>query len=69
MRAVVATDSHRLEVRDVADPVVRPGNILVRVTACGICGSDLHMMEEKILAVNIKGDSVFPFTWVTRVTP
>jgi 2-desacetyl-2-hydroxyethyl bacteriochlorophyllide A dehydrogenase len=49
MRAVVTNDANRLEVRDVADPAPRAGHVVVRVAACGICGSDLHMMEAKIV--------------------
>ncbi len=49
MRAVVANEQSRFEVRDLEDPRPGPGNILVRVAACGICGSDLHMMEAKIV--------------------
>lgn len=31
-----------LEVVEVPDPVAGPGEVVVRVKACGICGSDLH---------------------------
>jgi len=34
-----------LEVRDVPDPVPASGQVLVRTLACGICGSDLHMLK------------------------
>ncbi len=49
MRAAVTNDTGRLEVRDVPDPDLRPGNVRVRVAACGICGSDLHMVESGIV--------------------
>lgn len=42
MRAVALRDG-RLHLRDdVPEPVPGPGQVLVAVTACGICGSDLH---------------------------
>ncbi len=34
-----------LEVREVPDPVPASGQVLVRTLACGICGSDLHMLK------------------------
>ena len=34
-----------LRVDDVADPVPGPGQVPTRVLACGICGSDLHMLK------------------------
>ena len=34
-----------LVVEDVDDPVPGPGDALVGVTACGICGSDLHALH------------------------
>jgi threonine dehydrogenase-like Zn-dependent dehydrogenase len=34
-----------LVVQDVADPVPGPGDALVAVKACGICGSDLHALH------------------------
>src|SRR4051794_18486534 len=44
MRAVIARDKQLL-VEDVDDPVPGPGEALVAVRACGICGSDLHMLR------------------------
>jgi threonine dehydrogenase-like Zn-dependent dehydrogenase len=32
-------------VEDVPDPVLGPGDVLVDVKACGICGSDLHALH------------------------
>jgi len=43
MRAAVLTDSHRLEVAEVPDPTPGPGELVLQVTACGICGSDLKL--------------------------
>lgn len=41
MRAVLMQDT-RLRVQEVPEPVPGPGEVLVDVLACGICGSDLH---------------------------
>ena len=41
MRAVVCQNAE-LSVVDVADPVPVPGQLLIEVLRCGICGSDLH---------------------------
>jgi (R,R)-butanediol dehydrogenase / meso-butanediol dehydrogenase / diacetyl reductase len=43
MRAVVIQQDRTLAVEDVADPEPGEGQVRVRVEACGICGSDLHM--------------------------
>jgi threonine dehydrogenase-like Zn-dependent dehydrogenase len=41
VRAVVCQDGE-LDVREVPDPVPGPGQLVLEVAACGICGSDLH---------------------------
>lgn len=43
MRAAVLTDTHDLEVAEVPDPSPGPGELVLQVTACGICGSDLKL--------------------------
>jgi L-iditol 2-dehydrogenase len=42
MKALVLKDYRRLMVEDVPTPPVGPDEVLVRVRACGICGSDVH---------------------------
>jgi len=42
MRALVYTGPNSLSVRDEPDPVSREGEVVVRVAAVGICGSDMH---------------------------
>jgi L-iditol 2-dehydrogenase len=42
MKALVLDDYKKLNLRDVTQPVPTPGEVLVRVAACGICGSDVH---------------------------
>src|SRR3954447_7460709 len=43
MRAAVLNDAHQLEVAEVSDPSPGPGELVLEVTACGICGSDLKL--------------------------
>ncbi len=45
MRAVVVEGPRRLAVENVPDPTPAPGQVVLRVAACGICGSDLHMHQ------------------------
>ena len=43
MKACVLIDVARLEVRDVPRPQVSSRDVLVRVAAVGICGTDTHI--------------------------
>ena len=45
MKALVLEEYGRLEYRDVPDPLVGTGDVLLRVKACGICGSDVHGLD------------------------
>ncbi|HEY5227017.1 MAG TPA: galactitol-1-phosphate 5-dehydrogenase [Opitutaceae bacterium] len=42
MKALVLKEYQRLTVEEIPVPVVQPDEVLVRVRACGICGSDVH---------------------------
>jgi (R,R)-butanediol dehydrogenase / meso-butanediol dehydrogenase / diacetyl reductase len=44
MRAVAVTGERRAEVVDIDRPVPGPSEVLLDVSFCGICGSDLHML-------------------------
>jgi len=43
MKASVLCDVQRIEVRDVPRPVISPYEVLVRVAAVGLCGTDSHI--------------------------
>jgi L-iditol 2-dehydrogenase len=42
MKALLLKDYKQLEITSVPDPAIGPEEVLVRVEACGICGSDVH---------------------------
>jgi 2-desacetyl-2-hydroxyethyl bacteriochlorophyllide A dehydrogenase len=45
MRAVVIKAPNEVEVMTVEDPAPGRREVVVRVAACGICGTDLHILE------------------------
>jgi L-iditol 2-dehydrogenase len=45
MRALVLTAPNDLRLEEVPMPEVKPGEVLLRVRACGICGSDVHGLD------------------------
>jgi len=58
MKASVLCDVRRLEVRDIPRPVISPFEVLIRVSAVGICGTDAHEFRS--------GPHMFP---IDRVHP
>jgi L-iditol 2-dehydrogenase len=42
MKALLLSEYNKLEVADLPRPSAAPGDVLVQVAACGICGSDVH---------------------------
>ncbi len=49
MRAVVSRSPGELSVESVPDPRPLAKQVVLRVRACGICGSDLHLHQHKLL--------------------
>jgi NADPH2:quinone reductase len=45
MRAVVLDQPGSFRIADVPDPVPRVGEVIVKVDCCGICGTDLHILD------------------------
>jgi L-iditol 2-dehydrogenase len=45
MKALVLKEYKKLSFEDVSTPAPVPGEVLVEVKACGICGSDVHGMD------------------------
>jgi (R,R)-butanediol dehydrogenase/meso-butanediol dehydrogenase/diacetyl reductase len=42
MKVVAFAGPERMEVRDIGEPEAGPGEVVVEVAYCGVCGSDLH---------------------------
>ena len=82
MKALVLSDYKRLELLEMKDPKPGPGDLLIAVRACGICGSDVHgydgstgrrrppliMGHEAAGVVQALGDGVDGFAVGDRVT-
>ncbi len=56
MKAAVFTSGHKasgalLQIEDVARPRLEAGHVLLRVVACGVCRTDLHIVEGDLPAV------------------
>jgi len=49
MKALVKTQKGEgfLEIRDVPEPKPGPGEVLIEVQACGICGTDIHVWHDE----------------------
>ena len=45
MKALTLTEYNHFEYGDAPSPEVAAGEVLIRVQACGICGSDVHGMD------------------------
>ncbi len=51
MKAAVIPQANRSwEVKDVPDPRPAPGQVLIRIRACGLCGTDLHALHGHLQA-------------------
>ena len=45
MKAIVYDAPRQFTYRDVETPKIQPDEILLRVDACGLCGTDVHVHE------------------------
>jgi propanol-preferring alcohol dehydrogenase len=43
---------HPLKIEDVPTPEPKPGHVLLRVLACGVCRTDLHIVEGELPPLN-----------------
>ncbi len=48
VRALVIEAPYRCRVADVSEPAPGPGEVVIKVRACGVCGSDLHKYRGEI---------------------
>ena len=50
MKALVYDAPESFEVKEIPPPTAGPGQVLIRVMACGICKTDLHIHRGKFIA-------------------
>ena len=50
MKAAVLKNARELVIEDVPDPQIAGDEVLVKVAACGICGTDLHLYKHGSLS-------------------
>ncbi len=55
MRAVRLVDAHQLELVEIPAPEPAPGEVVVRVDGCGICGSDLTSYKVGLFTDTVPG--------------
>lgn len=63
MKAAVLRGSEDIRTENVSDPRVETDGVIIRVKACGVCGSDLHVYKEEghegtIFGHELSGDVV-----------
>ena len=46
--AVLEKPQQPLVIREVSRPLLAPGHLLLRVRACGVCRTDLHIVEGEL---------------------
>ena len=51
MRAVVYQGNQQFAIKDLGDPASAPGQVVVDVEFCAICGSDVHAVMYDIACV------------------
>lgn len=52
MKQAVMISPMKIEIQEVPKPVVKPGEVLIRIIKVGICGSDVHISHGGIPFVN-----------------
>ncbi|MHA2475270.1 MAG: alcohol dehydrogenase catalytic domain-containing protein [Promethearchaeota archaeon] len=50
MKAAVYYGPRDIRTEEVEDPIIEDNQILIKVKACGVCGSDLHMYKLDLYA-------------------
>ena len=73
MKAAVLHGARDIRTEMVPDPVLEPHGVIVKVKACGVCGSDLHVYKRDehgtIFGHEFSGDVVEVGTQVAGITP
>ncbi len=49
--AVLVTPKHPLQIRSTSTPLLQPNHVLLKIRACGVCRTDLHITEGELPAL------------------
>ena len=55
MKAIVYNAPRDYELKDIPKPTIKPNQVLIKVAACGVCRTDMHIHEGDFI-------SEFPLT-------
>lgn len=77
MKAAIVTEPYKVAIQEIDKPIVGPRDVLIRVKATGICGSDLHLYKgahafrklPAILGHEVAGEVAEVGSAVTRFKP
>lgn len=74
MKAAVMHGARDIRTETVPDPILEPHGVIIKVKACGVCGSDLHVykrdgQEGTIFGHEFSGDVVDCGSQVAGITP
>jgi 2-desacetyl-2-hydroxyethyl bacteriochlorophyllide A dehydrogenase len=67
VRALVVTAPGHVGLEDIATPFVGPSEVLVQPLACGMCGTDLEIIDGSIDLAYVRYPLVLGHEWVGRV--
>ena len=67
MKAAVVTGRRRIEIREIPEPKILPGTVLLKVKLCAICGTDLVFVDDQRLDNINKFEAVLGHEWVGEV--
>ncbi len=73
MKAAVMHGARDVRTETVPDPILEPHGVIIKVKACGVCGSDLHVYKSDVKGTifghEFSGDIVEVGSQVTGIVP
>ncbi len=59
MKAAVYTGKNKLEIKTIADPELKKNGAVIKITGCGLCGSDIVKLKQgNLLEGNVLGHEI-----------
>ena len=70
MKAAVFYGKHDLRIENIEKPVPKAGEVVIRVKACGICGTDVHIFNGDEGAAKLRAErfSVMSFRELSKAS-